>query len=139
MFDCVHHDYYRLDHLCLFDFFYQITSWLQGLFVFGIVWSIAGTLDGQSRKKFDEFYRNLITGSDKTHPKPKIIKLSKVNINHFKVLLIAGKSVSLNCIYAIVYKRIGMPSSPCILNPGSCPLGFNINLDISKKWILMDT
>eukprot|EP00795_Rhopilema_esculentum_P009610 gene9610-17369_t len=58
----------------------QVTSWLQGLFVFAIVWSVAGTLDGDSRRKFDEFYRHLLSGSDKEHPKPKIIKLSKQNI-----------------------------------------------------------
>lgn len=46
--------------------------------MFAIVWSIAGTLDGDSRKKFDDFYRQLLSGSDKKHPKPKIIKLSKV-------------------------------------------------------------
>eukprot|EP00794_Sanderia_malayensis_P008808 gene8808-9750_t len=58
----------------------QVTSWLQALFVFSMVWSVAGTLDGSSRKKFDTFYRELTTGSDKAHPKPKIVKLSKQNL-----------------------------------------------------------
>uniref|UniRef100_A0A669PS64 Dynein axonemal heavy chain 3 n=1 Tax=Phasianus colchicus TaxID=9054 RepID=A0A669PS64_PHACC len=37
----------------------QITLWLQGLFLFALVWTIAGTIDADSRKKFDLFYRNL--------------------------------------------------------------------------------
>ena len=43
-----------------------------------MVWGVAGTITGESRKKFDAFFRLLISGTDKDHPKPKNIKLSKV-------------------------------------------------------------
>ncbi|XP_028395151.1 dynein heavy chain 3, axonemal-like isoform X1 [Dendronephthya gigantea] len=58
----------------------QISSWLQGLFLFAMVWGVAGTITGDSRKKFDAFFRLLISGTDKDHPKPKNIKLSKQNV-----------------------------------------------------------
>ncbi len=34
---------------------------------------------GDSRKKFDQFFKNLINGMDNDHPKPKSIKISKSN------------------------------------------------------------
>uniref|UniRef100_A0A3B5AK42 Dynein axonemal heavy chain 3 n=1 Tax=Stegastes partitus TaxID=144197 RepID=A0A3B5AK42_9TELE len=58
----------------------QITMWLQGLFLFAVVWSLGGTITGDSRKKFDVFYRTLISGMDDEHPRPKSIKLKKNNI-----------------------------------------------------------
>ncbi|CAB3991140.1 dynein heavy chain 3, axonemal-like, partial [Paramuricea clavata] len=58
----------------------QISSWLQCLFLFAMVWGVAGTITGESRKKFDAFFRLLISGTDKDHPKPKNIKLSKQNV-----------------------------------------------------------
>lgn len=58
--------------------FVQITSWLQCLFIFAMVWSIGGTINGDSRKKFDAFFRLLISGTDKDHPKPNNIKMTKV-------------------------------------------------------------
>ena len=65
-----------LYHLITFRF--QITNWLQGLFIFAMVWSIGGTINGDSRKKFDAFFRLLISGTDKDHPKPNNIKMTKV-------------------------------------------------------------
>lgn len=65
--------YYHLITLRL-----QITNWLQGLFIFAMVWSIGGTINGDSRKKFDAFFRLLISGTDKDHPKPNNIKMTKV-------------------------------------------------------------
>lgn len=59
-------------------FLLQITNWLMGLFLFSVVWSIGATINGDSRKKFDAFFRLLISGTDKDHPKPKNIKISKV-------------------------------------------------------------
>ena len=45
-----------------------------------MVWSLGALVDGLGRKKFDEFYRQLITGQDKEHPKPKALKIGKVSI-----------------------------------------------------------
>uniref|UniRef100_A0A8C3CTF2 Dynein axonemal heavy chain 3 n=1 Tax=Cairina moschata TaxID=8855 RepID=A0A8C3CTF2_CAIMO len=47
----------------------QITLWLQGLFLFALVWTIGGTIDADSRKKFDLFYRNLLMGQDDENPR----------------------------------------------------------------------
>ncbi|XP_073915702.1 dynein axonemal heavy chain 3 isoform X2 [Castor canadensis] len=58
----------------------QIFLWLQGLFLFSLVWTVAGTINAESRKKFDVFFRNLIMGMDDNHPRPKSVKLTKNNI-----------------------------------------------------------
>lgn len=55
-----------------------MTLQLQGLFLFSMVWTVAGTVTGDSRKKFDIFFRTLISGTDAAHPKPKSVKLTKV-------------------------------------------------------------
>ena len=58
----------------------QTTMWLQGLFLFAVVWSVGGTINGDSRKKFDAYYRLLITGTESEHPTPKNVQLSKSNL-----------------------------------------------------------
>uniref|UniRef100_A0A8B9C1T5 Dynein axonemal heavy chain 3 n=1 Tax=Anser brachyrhynchus TaxID=132585 RepID=A0A8B9C1T5_9AVES len=58
----------------------QITLWLQGLLLFALVWTIGGTIDADSRKKFDLFYRNLLMGQDDGNPRPKNVKLTRNNI-----------------------------------------------------------
>ncbi|XP_010216373.1 PREDICTED: dynein heavy chain 3, axonemal [Tinamus guttatus] len=58
----------------------QIFLWLQGLFLFALVWTVAGTIDADSRKKFDLFYRNLLLGMDDGNPRPKSVKLTRNNI-----------------------------------------------------------
>ncbi|XP_070269812.1 dynein axonemal heavy chain 3 [Myotis yumanensis] len=57
----------------------QIFLWLQGLFLFALVWAVAGTINTDSRKKFDLFFRNLIMGMDDSSPRPKSVKLTKNN------------------------------------------------------------
>lgn len=54
-----------------------VSLWLQGLFVFALIWGLGGTLNNDSRKKFDVFLRELINTNDN---KPKSIKLTKNNI-----------------------------------------------------------
>ncbi|XP_010001540.1 PREDICTED: dynein heavy chain 3, axonemal [Chaetura pelagica] len=58
---------------------HQITSWLQGLFLFALVWTIGGIIDGDSRKKFDVFYRSLLMGMNTEHPCPGNVKVTKSN------------------------------------------------------------
>lgn len=58
----------------------QVTLWLQALFVFAVVWSLGGTINGNSRKKFDIFYRDLIMGTNTDHPRPQSVKLTKSNV-----------------------------------------------------------
>ncbi|CAF0750041.1 unnamed protein product [Didymodactylos carnosus] len=54
--------------------------WLQGLFLFALVWSVGSTITGESRKKFDTFLRDLLNGTMEQYPKPKNIKLSKASV-----------------------------------------------------------
>jgi dynein heavy chain len=58
----------------------QMNTWLQSLFLFSIVWSIGSMITGDGRQKFDAFFRTLISGTDKIHPKPKAVKLSKSHV-----------------------------------------------------------
>jgi dynein heavy chain len=52
--------------------------WLQGLFLFALIWGLGGTITGDSRKKFDAFLRDFLTTNSTDYPKPKSIKFSKV-------------------------------------------------------------
>lgn len=45
-----------------------------------MVWSLGVTITGNSRKKFDVFYRKLIMDMYDEHPRSKTIKLKKNNI-----------------------------------------------------------
>lgn len=76
----------------------QIFLWLQGLFLFALVWAVAGTINTESRKKFDLFFRNLIMGMDDSSPRPKSVKLTKNNSFPEK-----GNSVSFLCVTVIVW------------------------------------
>ncbi|NXU08026.1 DYH3 protein, partial [Pardalotus punctatus] len=58
----------------------QITSWLQGLFLFALVWTIGGIMDADSRRKFDSFYRSLLMGMSDENPRPKSVKLNQNHI-----------------------------------------------------------
>ena len=75
--------------------FVQITNWLQCLFIFALVWSIGGTINGDSRKKFDAFFRLLISGTDKDHPKPNNIKMTKVTGRCYSRVLYKTRPVKL--------------------------------------------
>jgi dynein heavy chain len=39
----------------------QLPLWIENIFVFSLVWSIAGIIDGPSRPKFDQFFRQICT------------------------------------------------------------------------------
>ncbi|XP_028831809.1 dynein heavy chain 3, axonemal isoform X2 [Denticeps clupeoides] len=58
----------------------HIILWLQGLFLFAVVWTVGGTINGESRKTFDVFFRNLIMGMNDKHPRPNTVKLTKNNV-----------------------------------------------------------
>ena len=53
--------------------------WLQGLFLFSLIWGLGSTLNLDSRRKFDTFLKEFIVGMEE-YPKPKSIKLAKNNI-----------------------------------------------------------
>ncbi len=53
---------------------------LEPIFLFALVWSVGGCLNGESRTKFDEFLRSFLAGthhSAEAHPKPKSLKFAK--------------------------------------------------------------
>ena len=68
-----------------------MTLWLQGLFLFSLVWTIGGTITGDSRKKFDVYFRNLINGLDAEYPKPKSVKINKVGVDEMYEWIRSGK------------------------------------------------
>ncbi|XP_045771343.1 dynein axonemal heavy chain 3 isoform X1 [Maniola jurtina] len=71
------HSFTRL-FTCLLEGEAQVsTLWLQCTFVFALLWGLCATIDGDSRKGFDTFYRKLLDGSNANHPKPKSFKLTK--------------------------------------------------------------
>ena len=49
--------------------------------MFSLIWSLGGALVGDSRTKFDSFYRTLVAGVDPDHPRPKTLKINKVSYN----------------------------------------------------------
>lgn len=54
-----------------------LSLWLQGLFLFSIIWGLGGTLASESKKRFDAYLREFINDNER---KPKTIKLSKNNV-----------------------------------------------------------
>lgn len=55
-----------------------IVLWLQGLFVFSLIWSMGSVLTQSSRLKFDEMLRELMIDTEKVE-RPKSVKLTKTN------------------------------------------------------------
>jgi hypothetical protein len=41
----------------------ELPTWVEALFLFSLIWSVAGVIDGDSRPKFDTFLRQMCTGS----------------------------------------------------------------------------
>ena len=53
------------------------TVWLQCTFLFCLVWGFGGSMNGESTKKFDLWFRKLLLDQDEKHPRPKMFKLSR--------------------------------------------------------------
>ncbi|KAI9354083.1 dynein heavy chain and region D6 of dynein motor-domain-containing protein [Zopfochytrium polystomum] len=53
------------------------TVWLTSIFIFSAVWSLGGTIDGDSRKKFDVYLRRLLEGQENENPIPNGIRIDK--------------------------------------------------------------
>lgn len=53
------------------------TLWLQCVGLFCLLWGLGCTMTMDGRKNFDPFFRKIIYGEDKNHPKPKTFKLAK--------------------------------------------------------------
>lgn len=57
-----------------------VNMWLQGIFLFCLIWGLGSTLNLDSRRKFDEFLKEFICDGMEEYPKPKSVKLAKNNI-----------------------------------------------------------
>lgn len=47
---------------------------LQAAFAFSLVWSIGGCCDADSREKFNDFVREMLSGKSTEHPIPATVK-----------------------------------------------------------------
>ncbi|XP_029912440.1 dynein heavy chain 12, axonemal [Myripristis murdjan] len=48
----------------------NIRIWIMAAFSFSLVWSVGGSCDANSRERFDEFFRDTVTGKTDKHPVP---------------------------------------------------------------------
>ncbi|KAF5289736.1 hypothetical protein FQA39_LY03653 [Lamprigera yunnana] len=71
------HSFTRLFSSLLADEQHVSTIWLQSVFLFCVVWGLGSVLKTEGRTSFDQFFRKIIYGEDKTNPKPKLFKLQK--------------------------------------------------------------
>ena len=81
----------------------QISLWLQCLFLFSLIWSVGGTMNGDSRIKFDHFFRTIITGTDTEHPRPKSFKLGKVYTIHVYMCMSYCACSMFDFLYSFIY------------------------------------
>ncbi|CAH1783738.1 unnamed protein product, partial [Owenia fusiformis] len=51
----------------------HLRTWIISSFLFGLMWSLGGTIDPDGRKKFDTFFREILTGKSEETPVPKSI------------------------------------------------------------------
>ncbi|XP_057653134.1 dynein axonemal heavy chain 3 [Diorhabda carinulata] len=56
------------------------TVWLQCTLIFCLLWGLGSTLTSEGRQNFDTFYRKLLNGDNRKHPKPKSFKLTKSQV-----------------------------------------------------------
>ncbi|KAJ3222668.1 Dynein heavy chain 3, axonemal [Clydaea vesicula] len=54
-----------------------VTVWLHSVFLFSAVWSLGGSIDGESRTKFSEYFRCLIDGQNNEFPTPNGVRIDK--------------------------------------------------------------
>ncbi|KAH1026251.1 hypothetical protein HUJ05_010798 [Dendroctonus ponderosae] len=74
------HSFTRLFKCLLVEENQVSTVWMQCVFLFCLAWGLGSTLTLEGRKMFDAFYRKILEGQNKHHPKPKSFKLSKSQI-----------------------------------------------------------
>ncbi|XP_046404632.1 dynein axonemal heavy chain 3 [Ischnura elegans] len=56
------------------------TVWLQNVFIFCLVWGYGASLNGDSRKIFDEDFRAVLNGDNESYPRPNSFKLSRAQL-----------------------------------------------------------
>ncbi|RVE70747.1 hypothetical protein OJAV_G00066880 [Oryzias javanicus] len=58
-----------------------IRTWIMAAFASSLVWSVGGCCDTDSREKFSDFIRQIVSGKDKEHPIPETIERWECPIN----------------------------------------------------------
>ncbi|XP_029291775.1 dynein heavy chain 12, axonemal [Cottoperca gobio] len=51
----------------------NIITWIMAAFAFSLVWSVGGSCDADSREKFSEFFRMIVSGKTEDHPIPAAV------------------------------------------------------------------
>ncbi|KAE8293583.1 Dynein heavy chain 7 [Larimichthys crocea] len=51
----------------------NISTWIMAAFAFSLVWSLGGSCDTDSREKFSEFFRMIVSGKSEEHPIPATV------------------------------------------------------------------
>jgi dynein heavy chain len=58
----------------------NLSSWIQASFIQAVIWGVGSNLDLNSRAKFDEFFKQLWRGQNKSHPYPKLLEKVEVGV-----------------------------------------------------------
>ncbi|XP_060913896.1 dynein axonemal heavy chain 12 [Labrus mixtus] len=51
----------------------NICTWIMAGFAFALVWSVGGSCDADSRERFSEFFRGIVSGKEEEHPFPAAV------------------------------------------------------------------
>ncbi|XP_061590831.1 dynein axonemal heavy chain 12 [Cololabis saira] len=51
----------------------NVRTWIMAAFAFSLVWSVGGSCDTDSREKFSEFFRVILSGETSEHPTPEAV------------------------------------------------------------------
>ncbi|EFA11266.2 Dynein heavy chain, cytoplasmic-like Protein [Tribolium castaneum] len=58
----------------------NLVSWIQASFIQAVIWGVGSNLDLNSRQKFDEFFKQLWRGQNKSYPYPSSLEKVEVNV-----------------------------------------------------------
>lgn len=98
--------YHGVDMKCHLLHFLCHSSQLQAAFAFSLVWSVGGTCDADSREKFSEFVREIVSGTLEGHPYPAAIGKWECPIDEKGLVYDYFYEVLYNCIIRICFEQV---------------------------------